>query len=89
MKQCLMDVQTMKSRTVKDDAGTVDRKVKQNLERIMNKMQCRMELPEYQVVAALLELPSMITTDTFEMGNPPACVALRTVLELHKDRKQK
>ncbi len=87
IQQSMEDVQHTKSQTVKDDGKTVDRKVKQALERIINKINCRMELSEYQVVAALLELPSMIVTDTFEMGNPSALVALRTVLELKKNRK--
>ena len=88
MHSSLEEAEEKKSQTVKGDEGTVGRKLKQGLARMLNKMQCHMELSDYQVTAAVLEMPSMITTETFETGNPGALASLRTAMENSSDRKQ-
>lgn len=88
IQSSMEDVKDRPSATVKGDDGTVDRKLKQGLARMLGKMHCRMELSDYQVVAALLELPSLITTDAFTCGNPSALATLRAVLETQTDWKK-
>ena len=75
------------SKTVKDDKGTIQRTTKQILARTLNQMHLRMELSDYQVVSALIELPSMIQCDTYEYGNPGSLGAFRTALDMEEDRQ--
>jgi hypothetical protein len=67
------------------DHGTVQRSAKQFLTRALNRMHLQMEMSDYQVAAALLELPSMITTDRFCYGNPGALAALETKLKIEEE----
>jgi hypothetical protein len=72
------------SQSTKGDKGTVGRTVKQLLARTLNQMHLRMELSDYQVTAALLDLPSMIQSDQFVFGKPASVRAFRVALERHE-----
>ena len=87
IKSSKAEADARKSQTVKGDEGTVDRKLKQALARILGKIQMKMEMSDYQVAAALLEMPSMITTDAFCTGSPEGLVSLRTGLQATGDWK--
>jgi len=64
LNNALEHVQKYESRTTKGDKGTLQRTAKHLLQRTMNRMDLMMELSDCQVTAALLELPSMIMTDS-------------------------
>ena len=83
----LHHVRVTESKTVKDDKGTVDRSVKQLLARVLDQLHLMMELSDYQVAAALLEMPSLIGTDTHEYGNPGSLAALGGFLQLQEDKE--
>lgn len=74
--------------TSADDRGTLQRSVKHLLERTLNQMHLKMELSDYQVTAALLGLPSMIETETFEYGSAVAIPNFRAVQRLHDQMQE-
>lgn len=73
--------------SVADDTGTTKRTVKHVLTRTLNRMHLCMEISDYQIAAALLELPSFICSDIFAYGNPSAVAAFETKLLMHEDRR--
>ena len=79
--------QKHESKTVKDDLGTAQRTSKQLLSRILNQMHLQLELSDYQIAAALLELPSTIECDKYEYGNPSALSSFRLALQMEKDNE--
>jgi len=70
------------------DSGTVARTVKHFLTRVINQMHLRMEISDWQVAAALLELPSMFTTEKFSYGNPTALANLSGKMKLAQDSNE-
>ena len=58
--------------SVADDSGTQQRSVKHLLMRSLNRMHLQMEISDYEVAAALLNLPSLLITEKFQYGNPRA-----------------
>ena len=83
LNKALHHVDTHESQAA--DSGTVQRSAKQFLTRALNRMHLQMEMSDYQVAAALLELPSMITTDRFCYGNPSALAAMETKLKMEEE----
>jgi hypothetical protein len=57
------------------DTGTLRETTKHILERNLNCMHLQMEIAEYQIAAALLELSSLILSDRFCYGNPGSLTA--------------
>ena len=66
------------------DTGTLRRTTKHILQRTLNRMHLQMEISDYQIAAALLELPSLILSDRFSYGNPGSLTAFRTFLSEKK-----
>ncbi|CAB9509762.1 Inherit from euNOG: Conserved hypothetical protein [Seminavis robusta] len=64
------------------DSGTMQRTVKHLLQRVINRIHLHIEISDYQIAAALLELPSMITSDTFAYGNPLSIRALKAKMDI-------
>ncbi|MEM7255680.1 MAG: hydantoinase B/oxoprolinase family protein, partial [Pseudomonadota bacterium] len=67
-------------RSTAPDSGTLNRTVKHLLHRTINRIHLHMEISNYQIAAALLQLPSMIMTDQFTYGNPLSVFLLRSKL---------
>ena len=59
------------------ESGTKNRNIKYLLTRTLNRMHLRMEISDYEMAASLLELPSVISSDRFAVGDPKALSALR------------
>ena len=78
----LKHVDTHESASPKDDKDTTHQKIKQLLARVLNQMSLRLELSDCQVAAALLDMSSMIVSDTFEHGNPMALAHLKCCPDL-------
>jgi len=57
------------------------RTTKQLLQRVLNQLNLKMESSEYQVVAALLEFPTIVCSDEFAYGNPFADRYYRKIME--------
>jgi len=68
------------------DKGTIQRTVKHLLTRVLNQMHLHMEISDWQVAGALLDLPSMFMSDLFSYGNPLAMASLHTQMEMDEDR---
>jgi hypothetical protein len=67
------------------DAGTMKRTAQYILQRTLNRMMLQMELSDFQVVADLLQLPSLIRTDTFAFVDPLASMAYQTLVQFNED----
>jgi hypothetical protein len=67
------------------DAGTQKRTAQYILQRTLNRMMLQMELSDFQVAADLLELPSLIRTDTFAFVDPIASMAYQTLVQFNED----
>ena len=63
--------------SVASDTGTIKRSVKHLLMRALNRMHLQMEISDYEVAAALLNLPSILVTERFQYGNPLALQAFQ------------
>lgn len=65
------------------DKGTMKRTVKHLLTRVLNRMHLSMEISDWQIAAALLELPSVFSTEQYQYYNPSSlrAFALRKELE--------
>jgi hypothetical protein len=68
-----------------NDSGTTSRTVRHLLTRIINRLHLHIEISDYQIAAALLELPSMIYSDKCIYGNPLSLRALCAHLNLLQD----
>ena len=62
------------------DEGTQRRNAVYLLERTLNQMNLKMELSHYQVVAQLLNLPTLLTTEKYAYMKPSAELAMAAVL---------
>ena len=85
LENALQHIQAYHSTAV--DSGTMPRTIKHLLTRVLNRMHLQHELSDWQVAAALLELPSTLMSDRFVYGNPLALAGLRTQLELETNRR--
>ena len=56
------------------------RTIKHLLTRVINRIHLQIEISDYQIAAALLNLPSMIFSDRYFYGSPLALQALRANL---------
>ena len=63
------------------ERGDPERITKHILERTINRLNLKMELSDYQVVAGLLDVPSTICSEQFSFGNPRADNTYRQLLE--------
>ena len=63
------------------DSGTALRTIQHVLTRTLNKLNCLIEVSDYQVAASLLNLPSEITSESFAFVKPTACIAFREYME--------
>jgi energy-coupling factor transporter ATP-binding protein EcfA2 len=70
------------------DSGTLERTAKHILTRMINKINLKMELSEYQIAASLLGLPSVICSDSFVYSDPRADMAYRNLVQLEENRRQ-
>ena len=65
--------------SIASDTGTTSRSAKHVLQRVLNQLHLKKEMSVYQVVAKLLQLPSVITTETYAYLKPmaeiTACIA--------------
>jgi hypothetical protein len=52
------------------DSGTQPRVAKHFLTRVINRIHLQIEISDYQIAAALLDLPSMIYSDVYSYGCP-------------------
>ena len=71
-----------------DDSGTKERTIKHILQRVLNKINLKMELSDYQVAADLLGMPSIICSEKFTYGNPSADLAYQTHIQMKDDAEQ-
>ena len=71
-----------KHKSVAADSGTMSRTVKHLLTRVINRIHLQVEISDYQIAAALLELPSMIMSDRYTYGDAWTLSALRSYLSL-------
>ena len=53
--------------------------------RVLNKLNVMKEFSDYQVAAALMDLPSEITSDKFSYVSPIACMAYQTIQKMNTD----
>lgn len=83
LDKTLMDIKKYPSKAV--DSGSMERTTKHLLTRALNRMHLEMEISDYQIAAALLDLPSVITTDRFAYGNPNALTAFQTQMQMKDD----
>lgn len=88
--QCLMLLRDTASHIEKHpsqwkDAGTKEQKVKHLTQRTLNKMNLMMELSDYQIVADLLELPSIMCSETFTCGNPDTDLAYQRHVQMQEN----
>jgi hypothetical protein len=67
------------------NTGTEIRTVQHVLTRTLNKLNCLMEISDYQAAASLLALPSEITSDTFAYVSPNACMVYETFSRIKND----
>ena len=88
LNKALEHVETERFRSRAGDTGTLRRTMKHLLTRSLNRMHLQMELSDYQVAAALLELPSMIQTDRFAYGNPGALASFSTRARLAEHKEE-
>ena len=84
LNKALGHIEKYKTTSKKGDKGTLQRTAKHLLARTYHQMHIMMELSDYQVAAALLELPSMIMPDTFQCGNPLSLDAFRTFIQMQE-----
>jgi len=85
LNKALEHVEKYKTQSTKGDKGTLQRTATHLLQRTFNRMDLMMELSDYQVTAALLELPSMIMADNFQYGDPVALDAFRSYKEMQEE----
>jgi len=71
-----------KYKSTASDSGARDRTVKHLLTRIINRIHLQIEMSDYQMAAALLDLPSMIYSDPYCLGCPTSIRALIAQLKL-------
>ena len=64
------------------DSGSLQRTTKHFLTRALNRMHLQLEMSDYQIAAALLDLPSIISTDRFSYGNPAALEVLERKMQI-------
>lgn len=74
-----------KHKSTAADSGSISRNVIHLLQRTINRIHLHIEISDYQVAAALLELPSMIMTDQFAYGDPLSLHAFRSTLSFTPD----
>ena len=75
---------TSKHKSTAKDSGTISRTVKQLLQRTINRIHLSVEISDCQIAARLLELPSMIMTDTFAHASPLSLRAFKAQILLSK-----
>ena len=68
-----------------EDSGTLQRTTKHFLTRALNRMSLQMEISDYEIAAALLDLPSVISSERFSVGNPSALSSFRTATNIAND----
>lgn len=67
------------------ESGTLARTTKHFLTRALNRMSLQMEVSDYEIAAALLDLPAVITTDRYRVGTPSALASFATALQIEND----
>ena len=78
LRQAMKHVNKYKSSA--EDSGTDFRRSVHLLERCLNRMNLMMELSDYQMSAALVQLPSVICSDKFAYWTPKSCQEYRRSL---------
>ena len=80
---------TQKYASTASDSGTQQRTTKHVLERTLNQLNLLMEISDYQAAAALIGLPTEITTDIFSYFSPSAAISMNDLDfvrdDTHKD----
>ena len=71
--------------SVADDSGTAERTVKHVLQRILNRMNMKIELSSHQVAARLLNLPTILTTESHVYVKPSSEIAMSNVLKYQQN----
>ncbi|CAB9503076.1 Inherit from KOG: DNA helicase [Seminavis robusta] len=89
LDKALDHITTPGKESIAPDSGTQARTAKHLLTRVLNRIHLHQELSEYQIAAALLDLPSMIMTDTFAFGSPNSLSALRTHMQLDQNEQNR
>jgi len=84
LNKALGHIEKYKTTSKKGDKGTLQRTAKHLLALTYHQMHMMMELSDYQVAAALLKLPSMIMSDTFQYGNPLSLDTFRTFIQMQE-----
>ena len=69
------------------DRGTVGRMMKFLLQRAINQSNLKMELSQYQAVAKIYGLPSLLTSEKPTYGNPASDAAFRTQVQFQQDMR--
>ena len=67
------------------DSGTIERTVKHLMQRALNQLSLLSELSDYEMIAALIKLPSVIECDKTILADPLAMATLPTRLDLYDD----
>jgi AAA domain len=80
IQKTMEDVKKHKSKS-KHDSGTLHRTAKHFLARVLNRFGLLMEVSDYQIAAALLDLPSKMETDRFSFADPWTLAYLRKQLQ--------
>ena len=75
--------------TLVGERGLASRTTKQVLERVVNQMNLKMELSDYQGAALLLGLPSIIRSDMYVFGDPKADLYYRCLQEKQNARRSR
>ena len=70
--------------TVEAERGTPQRTTQHIMQHVLNQMNLKIELSDYQIVALLLRLPSIITSEKFICGNPEADQAYRQLVQVQQ-----
>ena len=75
--------------SVAPDSGTTVRTTKYVLQHLLNQMNLYMELSDHQMVADVLDLPSVITSDKFVFSNPASAIAYQTHVQMHENAQSR
>ena len=71
-----------------DDSGTIQRTVKHFLTRAINKLHLLIEISDWEMVAKIIGLPSMITSEKYSIADPSSLPNLLTRFQLSEDKSQ-
>ena len=67
------------------ESGQIQRTMKHFLTRALNRMNLHIEISDYEIAATLLDLPAVISSDRFAIGNPGALSSFATTMQIEDD----